>query len=338
DRGRRNLKIRASIGLPPEVVTSTKVRVGQGISGKVAHEKKLVRATRHAHQTVAVRGDSLGLGLYASNSWLSAPLLIAGEIFGVLNLTDKPDRSDFNQEEEQIIQVLVDKAGTKLENQALYEGIYANLIDTLNSLVTTIEAKDPYTRKHSHRVAEYAMTIARHLKISEEEIELIEFASMLHDIGKIGVRDEILTKPGKLTDAEYEAIKAHVTIGEKIVEPLGLTPAERSIIRNHHERFDGKGYPDRLKGEEIPFLTRVVSVADAFDAITSSRPYRKALTADEAVAEFKKLKGLQFDPVAAEAAIEAIACGKLRILAEWPSPPPVETAQAAIAESRGARA
>ncbi len=314
DRARENLKIRASIGLSGDIVAKTKVSMGESVSGKVAQEGRLVRANRQAPQPLSSSLEGLGLRMYSSNSWLSMPVMIGGRVFGVLNLTDKADRSDFTQEDQQIIQTLVEKAGTKLENQALYEGIYANILDTLNSLVTTIEAKDPYTREHSHRVTDYAKQIAECMKVSDEELEMIEFAGVLHDIGKIGVRDEILTKGGKLTAEEYDAIKQHVIIGDRIAEPLGLSPAERAIIRNHHEWFDGTGYPDKLAGNNIPLLARIVTVADAFDAMTSTRPYRKAMTREEAIGELNRLKGVQFDPQIVDAAALAVREGKIPVV------------------------
>lgn len=315
DRGRSQLRIRSAIGISDEVIRDTRVRVGHGISGKAIQDGRLVRATRHVHQNFRSAADTLGLGLYQSHSWMSAPLRVGGQIFGVLNLTDKPDRSDFSSEEEQLVSVLVEKAGTKLENQALYEGIYASLVDTLNSLVTTIEAKDPYTREHSHRVAEYSVIIGSRVGLTDEQLELLEFAAILHDIGKIGVRDEILTKTGRLTDEEYDAIKQHTIIGEKIAEPLGLSADERAVIRSHHERYDGTGYPDGLRGENIPLLARVAAIADAFDAMTSTRPYRKARTAAEAGNEIEKLYGAQFDPKFAAAAVQAIRDGRLKVKA-----------------------
>lgn len=306
DRGGRNLRIRASIGVPPEVVSKTRVRMGEGISGKVAAGGEVVRTTREVHHAYESNRDTLGLGSYASHSWLSIPISIAGSVYGVLNLTDKPDRADFSQQEEQVVRILAEKAGAKLENQALYEGIYSNLVDTLTSLVTTLEAKDPYTRQHSQRVTEYAIRIGEIVGIDEGELEMIEFAGMLHDIGKIGVRDEILTKAGGLTDHEYEAIKQHVVIGERIAEPLGLTAEERAVIRNHHERYDGRGYPDGMGGEEIPLLARIVTIADAFDAMASTRPYRRARSREQALDEIVRNAGVQFDPKLMGAAVEAL--------------------------------
>jgi len=305
DRSRRFLKIRASVGVPPEVVASTLQPVGRGIAGKVVQTKRLIRMTQRALDPKAAGKDQPST-TYRSNSWLSLPLMIGQEIFGVINLTDKLDRSDFVREDEQIMLTLVEKAGIKLENQALYEGIYSNLIDTLNALVTSIEAKDPYTHEHSQRVTEYAIALARHLGFSEDQVEMLNFAGKLHDIGKIGVRDSLLTKSSKLTSEEYAIIKLHPLVGERIVKPLGLVREEQAIIRHHHERFDGHGYPDSLAGEAIPLLARIVAVADSFDAMTTTRSYRQALPVEAAIEEMKRCSGTQFDPTIVAAMIDAL--------------------------------
>jgi putative nucleotidyltransferase with HDIG domain len=313
DRARRHMTIRASIGIPEEVVDSTRVEFGQGIAGQVVASGAAVRVIK-VRDSVDVPAEALTSGgLYSTSSWLSQPLYVGEQIFGVLNLTDKLDRGNFSPNDEHIMRILLEKAGTRLENQALYEGIYANLVDTLNSLVTTIEAKDPYTRRHSQRVTDYSLSIAEELGLPEDQREMLEFAGVLHDIGKIGVHDEILTKSGRLTDEEYEAIKQHPLIGERIVEPLGLTPVERAIIRNHHERIDGLGYPDGLRGDRIPFLARLLAVADSFDAMTTTRSYRHALSMEAAKAELIKHRGTQFDPVVVDAALAAIERGDIYI-------------------------
>lgn len=306
DRGRSFLRFRTAIGVPDEVVRNTRLRIGEGIAGQVARDGEPVRVSQRTD-----KGDDYPRSedQYASHSYLCLPLYIGDRVFGVLNLTDKLGGGNFTAQDEQIMTILLEKAGTKLENQALYEGIYASMVDTLNTLVTTIEAKDQYTREHSLRVTEYALTIGRILKLSEQDLEMIDFAGTLHDIGKIGVHDEILTKSGRLTAEEYNAIKQHPLIGERIVEPLGLSAVERGIIRNHHERYDGKGYPDGLGGEEIPFLARVVAVADAFDAMTTTRSYRQALSVETATDELRKNRGSQFDPAIADAMLEGLQSG-----------------------------
>jgi putative nucleotidyltransferase with HDIG domain len=197
--------------------------------------------------------------------------------------------------------MLLKKASLVIENRALYETIYLNLVNTLRSLVSTIEAKDKYTQRHSERVTKIALLIARELRCAKEELDVIQFAGMLHDIGKIGVSDAILQKPSSLTKEEYETIKQHPIVGARILEPLGMLPHEKAIIRHHHERWDGKGYPDGLAGRDIPFLARIVSLADAYDAMTSDRVYRKGLTHEMAVTELEVNSWRQFDSAIVDA-------------------------------------
>ncbi len=310
DRMRSYLQIRAAIGIPRDVIQGTILPVGEGIAGQVVQSGKALRITE---QVLDLGADANGSGRdaqrYRTRSWMSLPLKVGQEIFGVINLTDKIDGLDFTREDEQIMLTLVEKAGIKLENQALYEGIYSNLVDTLNSLVTTIEAKDPYTCEHSRRVTDYAIALGHLMELSDDEIEMLNFAGMLHDIGKIGVRDEILTKAGRLTADEYMMIKQHPIVGERIVTPLGLVSEERAIIRHHHERYDGNGYPDGLAGERIPLLARIVAVTDAFDAMTTTRSYRHALPVPAALDEMRRCAGTQFDPRIARLWIEGIERG-----------------------------
>lgn len=164
------------------------------------------------------------------------------------------------------------------------------------SLVNAIEAKDKYTLGHSERVADYSVQIARRLNMSEDEVEDIRVAGMLHDIGKIGVPDDILRKPSRLTNSEYEEVKKHPAIGSWILNTLDLPESTMDAINYHHERFDGKGYPLGLKGKELSLSTQIVSLSDAYDAMTSDRPYRKAMTHSEAIAELKKCSSTQFNP------------------------------------------
>ncbi len=295
DRSRQYLKIRSAIGLPHEIVEKTVQPVGRGVAGHVAATGKPLHVIDRMID-LCLRVEDAREVAYRSGSWIAVPLRIGQQVFGVINVTDKVDGSDFTESDRHIMESLAEKAGGKLENQALYEGIYSNLVDTLTSLVTTIEAKDPYTREHSQRVTDYAITLARAMGLSQDQVEMLNFAGMLHDIGKIGVRDGILTKAGRLSDEEYCQIKLHPEIGERIVEPLGLAPMEKAIIRHHHERFDGRGYPDRLAGDQIPLLARIVAVTDAFDAMTTTRSYRNALPVETAVEEMKRCAGSQFDP------------------------------------------
>ena len=166
----------------------------------------------------------------------------------------------------------------------------------MRSFVKAIGAKDSYTEQHSNRVTAIAKVIAEDMNCSEEDLRILETAGLLHDIGKIGIRDDILLKPARLTDEEYTIIKMHSTIGAEIVGHLGLWEKEQQVIRCHHERYDGNGYPDGLKGEKIPFLARILSVADVYDALASNRTYRKKMPEDKIKQIILEGRGTFFDP------------------------------------------
>ncbi|MBF0619686.1 MAG: HD domain-containing protein [Candidatus Omnitrophica bacterium] len=176
----------------------------------------------------------------------------------------------------------------------------------IQSLVRIVEAKDHYTRGHSERVAEYSSKIAVQMGFTPEEVEMLEQVAVLHDIGKLAIRDDILNKPGKLNDEEWEIVRNHPLIGEDILRPVSLTPEMLAIVRGHHERYDGKGYPDGLRGERINIFSQILSVADAYDAMTSSRAYRSALGALEALAEIERNRGTQFSPRIVDAFTQVI--------------------------------
>ncbi len=186
----------------------------------------------------------------------------------------------------------------ELENQlqSALGALKSATLATLEAFTETIEQKDPYTKGHCSRVRTISLAIARALNFSEERLHTLEGGALLHDIGKIGIPEEILNKTSKLTKSEYELIKDHPVAGERIVKYIDLFQAYRPIIRNHHERMDGKGYPDGLKGDQIPLDVRIVTLADAFDAMTTSRAYRSALPTELAVEELKLFSGTQFDP------------------------------------------
>ena len=174
-------------------------------------------------------------------------------------------------------------------------------LDTLSSLAKVIDAKDHYTNGHSFRVAAYAHGLAKSLGMDAKELEQIYLAGLIHDVGKIGISEIILTKPGKLDFKEYEIIKSHSALGGDILKGIKRFKMFEEVARNHHERYDGNGYPDKLKGEEIPYAARIVMVCDAFDAMTSDRSYRKALSDKVAIQELIDNKGTQFDPALADA-------------------------------------
>ncbi len=178
----------------------------------------------------------------------------------------------------------------------LYTRMRKIYLDTIRTLAAAIDAKDPYTHGHSDRVSKMAVQLARKLDFLDSEIEYIEYAAILHDIGKIGIEDRILGKKDKLTDKEYERIKEHPVIGAGIIESIEFLKKCSKMVLYHHERFDGNGYPEGLKGEEIPKYSRLLSIVDSYDAMNSDRPYRKKLSPQDILKELEKESGKQFDP------------------------------------------
>ncbi len=181
-----------------------------------------------------------------------------------------------------------------------------NARDVIYTLALAIEANDPYTRGHSERVADYGARIAERMGLSEDQIDVIRNAGILHDIGKIGISETILQKPGPLTQSELITVQDHPAIGEKICKPLRSANLLLTVIRHHQERFDGDGYPDNLKGEQIPVEARVIAVADAFDAMTSPRPYRPPMSQRQVLGTLRREAGKQWDPVVVATFLEII--------------------------------
>jgi len=178
----------------------------------------------------------------------------------------------------------------------LYTKMRKVYLDTIRALAAAIDAKDPYTKGHSERVAEMSVALAQELNLSDRDIETIEYTALLHDIGKIGIDDSILSKKGSLTSQEFDKIKEHPVMGANIIEPVDFLKNSYKAIYHHHEKYNGKGYPDRIKSENIPILARIIAVADAHDAMGSDRPYRKKLNKDKILKELKDQSGKQFDP------------------------------------------
>ena len=182
------------------------------------------------------------------------------------------------------------------EIKKINEQLEKSYLESIETLRYTVEAKDSYTRGHSDRVSAYSVLIGKKLNLSEGELKTLQIGGLFHDIGKIGVPDSILLKEGKLTDDEYSEIKNHPSIGAHILSTASIFQNMIPIVKHHHEKYDGNGYPGRLKGEEIPYLARIAAIADSFDAMTSRRTYRDSLPLDTVIAEFERCKGTQFDP------------------------------------------
>ena len=188
----------------------------------------------------------------------------------------------------------IKKINDELKNT--YDMLEKSYLESIETLRYTVEAKDTYTRGHSDRVSEFAVLIGKKVGLSEEDLKTLKIGGLFHDIGKIGVPDNILQKEAKLTDDEYSEIKNHPSIGAHILSTATIFKDIIPIVKHHHERYDGNGYPGRLKGEEIPYLARITAIADSFDAMTSKRTYRNSLPLDVVTSELKRCRGTQFDP------------------------------------------
>jgi len=244
------------------------------------------------------------------------PLTIRDNVFGVLVAVLTKDSCELTEKELYYLSFMARSAAGAIENLALYENIYQNLFATLYAFVNAIEARDRYTRQHSNRVTRFALILGKALGCSSEELDVLNFAGHLHDIGKIGIRDDILLKPGKLSAAEFEEIQEHPVIGANILAQLGFWERERRIIRHHHERWDGSGYPDGLKMEDIPFLARILSVADVYDALSSDRTYRKKMDEPQVLKILQQGSGTQFDPKVVAAFFKLHGSGQLQLESE----------------------
>ena len=205
----------------------------------------------------------------------------------------------------------------KITEKNLYEIIAALTLknkeqfeDIVNIVINALKEKDKYTQGHSIRVIEFAVKIGHEIGLSDEEVKTLEVASLLHDIGKLGIPDKILKKPGRLTKEEYQIMQQHSANGEKMLNNIKILEKYKKYIRAHHERFDGFGYPDGLKGNQIPLISRIIFVADTFDAMTSDRPYRKGMPVEAAIEELVKCSGTQFDPQVVDAFLSVLRKGQ----------------------------
>ncbi len=234
--------------------------------------------------------------LFEPKAFVVVPLIAKNKIVGVLAADKRAEKMAVSQEDKDYLVNFANNIAIAIENSRLYQDLKKNFVNSIQALAYALEAKDPYTRGHSEVVAQYSVKIARVLGFSEERMEELRQMCLLHDIGKIGVIPDVLEKEGVPSKDELQMVRKHPLIGDNIVQPLNLPLEIRSIIRNHHERFDGRGYPDGLVGDQIPLEARIIAVADAYDAMVSSRPYRKSLSSQRALRELEKNAGTQFDP------------------------------------------
>lgn len=249
----------------------------------------VIIATAYPEIDMAV--EAMRLGAY---DFLIKPVDLDLMVLSVKRALEKKRLEEEIEFHHQHLEKLVEERTAKL--QEAYTVLKRAHLDSVKILAGAIDAKDPYTRGHSERVRKFSVRIGMKLNFSEKALETLVFGALLHDIGKIGIKDEILQKQGPLDSEEYKYIQEHPLIGAKIVEGIDFFKDKISIIRHHHERFDGGGYPDGLAGEAIPLEARIIAVPDVFDAMINSRPYRESMPLEDVLVEMERNKGKQFDP------------------------------------------
>jgi response regulator RpfG family c-di-GMP phosphodiesterase len=238
-------------------------------------------------------------------STATVPLRIAGRLLGWISVVSWTPSKRFTEGQRKLLSIIASRAAAAIENARLYEDLQATFQQTIQSLANTIDTLDRYTAGHSQRVALYATRLARWLGLDERETEIVRQAALMHDIGKIGCVLN-LNKPGKLTAEEYEAFQRHPDYGREIISPIAFLQPVIPGVHLHHERWDGRGYPLRLEGNNIPLIARIISVADTYDAMTSDRAYRKALPHEVSIGEIERCSGTQFDPAVAQEFVQRI--------------------------------
>ncbi len=261
---------------------------------------------------VCVPAEVFGKGEERSLSTMIAPLSNKERTLGAVIIIFEEDEDFIRQQTLKLLYILAGFFSLSLENAYLFEDLKHSYFDTIRAVANSVEARDPYTRGHSARVADISRVVATELNWSRRDIELIDWGGVLHDLGKVGIDDAILNKPGKLTEGEFEIMKSHPLIGSQIIEGIDFLKPVVPFILEHHERYDGRGYPRGLKGDQITREGRILAVADAFDAMTTDRPYRKALAARAAVDELLRVSGTQLDPEMVTAFEKAWRAGKIK--------------------------
>ncbi len=309
DKQKRKLILSASIGLSNSYLKKGEIKVNESIENDVIKNKKPISVSK-MKVDVRIKNSEYALKEKIA-AFLSAPLIAKEKVLGVITIySQKPYH--YTEEEKELLVTLASQSAIAIENASLFQTVKEGILNATKSLSEAIDAKDAYTRGHCERVAQFAVETAREMGVPESRMENIYISSLLHDVGKIGVSESILHKPGGLTKEEFESIKTHPLLSVKILSPISFPWDILSAVRQHHERIDGAGYPDGLVGDEISLEARIIEVTDAYEAMISDRPYRKALSEEEAITELKRCTGRQFDPKIVNVFLKILAKEKER--------------------------
>lgn len=293
DDDKHQLYFEVAVGEKTDQVEKTSIDIDKGIAGWVVREKVPVIVNDVQADPRFFRNVDSDSG-FTTRNIIAAPLLVKGRPLGVLEAVNKRD-GDFTEADLELFSSLADMVATAVDNATLHQKLVGTFREITTTLADALEKRDHYTGGHTNRVREYSMAIGVRMGLSGEELDNLLLSSVLHDVGKIGVDDAVLRKNGKLDKGEWMQMMKHTEIGADILKHVRSMSSVIPGVQYHHERIDGVGYPGKLKGEMIPLIARIIAVADAYDAMTSDRPYRKALSVGEAVAELERCRETQFD-------------------------------------------
>lgn len=293
-----DLVVEFSHGLA-DVKSGTKwsIPADKGLAGWVASNRKSLLVENFDKQ---VRFSSVSTMGYRRHTAISAPIMIKDELIGVITLINRKDETLFTEEDRTLLATIASETAMAINNALLLERIQRGYFSMVQSLIVAVESKDVYTKGHSERVTQYSLLIAEQMGLDMGQLEVIQQAAVLHDIGKITIELSILNKPTSLEADEYDRIKEHPLTGFRILEPIDFNEKIKMCVLQHHERVDGLGYPNGIGSEDLLLEARILSVADAFDAMITKRPYRNPLSIQEAMLEMKRCSGTQFDPQVVE--------------------------------------
>ncbi|HBL16935.1 MAG: hypothetical protein A2X36_15860 [Elusimicrobia bacterium GWA2_69_24] len=282
---------------------SLRLKPGEGVAGQAFKSGRPIHISEPARDSRYVRNEEdWGEG----EPFLSVPMMLRGTPVGVLNIHDTGGTTVPDDTKLKFLTLLAGEAAITLHHQKMYDDLQVFYLEMVQMVARAVDTRDSYTQDHSERSRELARSVSRELELPDQMARYVEYATMLHSIGKIGVDQAILSKPGKLTPEEFEQIKKHTSIGHRILARVKfLGPVSRMVLY-HQEWFNGKGYPQGLKGEEIPLGSRIVAIINAWEAMMADRPYRKALSREVAMGELRKGAGTQFDPRVVEAFLKAL--------------------------------
>jgi len=313
DEENKELYFEVALGDKGERVKEIRLKIGEGIAGWVAeHGKPLllqdVRKDPRFYKSADQKTE------FVTRDMVCVPVKVKDKVIGVLQAINRAE-GVFTEDDVELFQLFSNQVAIALDNARLYEEIRETFFATAEALAEAIEKRDPYTGGHTKRVVNYCLVAAKYMNLTPEELEILKLSAILHDVGKIGVEDRILRKPGNLDDEEAKIMKMHPLLGAEIMRHIRQLKDLIPGMLHHHERPDGKGYPEGLKGRDIPIVARIISAADTYDAMTTNRPYRKGLSHQTAIDEIKKEAGAQFDKEVAEAFVKAFEAGEIEMKA-----------------------